>query len=255
MLLVEDNELNQELAAALLRQVGLAVTVAGDGRQALQALASEPDFDAVLMDCHMPVMDGYEASQEIRHNPVWAQLPIIALTADAMKGTKEKVLASGMNDYLTKPLDVSLLYSSLMRWTGANTGKPAASVPSAKADAGSVRGPGLELAGIDTAAGLRVCNADLDLYRKLLQMFSQAQADFGTRFEAALKDTDPQVAQRCAHSLKGSAGNIGAKAVAAAAAELEAACREGAPPEQRTLLRINVVRELAVVLAGLAQGS
>ncbi len=259
VLLVEDNELNQELAAALLRQVGVLVTVAGDGRQALQALTDGPGFDAVLMDCHMPVMDGYQATLEIRRNPAWADLPIVALTADAMKGTKEQVLTAGMNDYLTKPLDVALLYATLSRWTGEGkkpAPKKAASKPALKP--GVSTAPGLEsstpeLPGIDTAAGLRVCAGNAALYQQLLQMFAQAQADFGARFADALRDADPQAAQRCAHSLKGSAGNIGAQVVAAAAAELEQACREGAEPEKRSLLCDSVLRALAVVQAGLAE--
>ncbi len=261
VLLVEDNDLNQELAAALLRQVGLVVTVAGDGRQALTAMEREPTFDAVLMDCHMPVMDGYRATRELRLNPAWADLPVIALTADAMKGTKDLVLAAGMSDYLTKPLDVKLLYATLGRWTTAKQEKtgaevsvpPPASVnsPSLKPSASSSQLP--DLPGVDTAAGLRVCNQDINLYRKLLQMFCRDDVDFGARFEAALNDVDPQAAQRCAHSLKGSAGNIGAKAVAAAAAELEAACQEGAAPEKRAALLKSVLRELTIVLSGLLQ--
>ncbi len=118
VLVAEDNEMNQTLVNALLRQVGMNVVLANDGQQALDLLAQGPAFAVVLMDCHMPVMDGYQATHKIRQNPAWAKLPIIALTADAMKGTREKVLACGMNDYLTKPLDVTQLYAMLEHWTG-----------------------------------------------------------------------------------------------------------------------------------------
>ncbi len=267
VLLVEDNDLNQELAAELLRQAALVVTVAGDGRQALAAMASEPAFDAVLMDCHMPVMDGYQATLELRKNPAWTALPVIALTADAMKGTNEKVLAAGMNDYLTKPLDVAKLYATLDHWIAASSAPASAQVPTetdiqinAKPQqAGETEQLGTlpelpaERAGLDQVAGLRICNGNRDLYTKLLTMFHQGQADFCQRFDAAKLDADPQAAQRCAHSLKGSAANIGAKAVAAIAAELEQACKVQASPTIIDALRDKVGAELKTVLSGLAQ--
>ncbi len=261
VLLVEDNELNQELAAELLRVVGLQVTVAGDGRQALQALAQDSDFAVVLMDCHMPVMDGYEASREIRRNPAWAELPIIALTADAMKGTKGKVLAAGMSDYLSKPLDVRLLYTVLLRWVGppmvALDPAPAVGVPpsTVMVQPSPRLAASPELPGIDRVIALRVCSADHALLDKLLRMFYQRQANnFSARFASAQQDAqDPQAAHRCAHSLKGSARNIGAQALGGAAAALEQACTEAATPEQQALLCTAVQRELDIVLAGLAQ--
>ncbi|MFZ2736951.1 MAG: Hpt domain-containing protein, partial [Burkholderiaceae bacterium] len=193
-------------------------------------------------------------------NPAWSQLPIVALTADAMKGTKEKVLQAGMNDYLSKPLDVGHLYATVLRWAGANTAAPAmaATAPNMAplvATPTVPPKPGQALPGIDLAAALRVCNKDRQLLDKLLRMFCQNQADFGARFVLAQQDTsDPQAAQRCAHSLKGSAGNIGAKVLASAAAVLEQACREAAAPQQQALLCQALLRELDVVLSGLAQG-
>src|SRR4051794_27561935 len=92
VLLAEDNELNQELAVELLHQAGVDVVVAKDGREALDLLANDRGIDGVLMDCQMPVMDGYEATREIRNNPAWAKLPVIAMTANAMSGDREKVL-------------------------------------------------------------------------------------------------------------------------------------------------------------------
>ena len=126
VLLVEDNDLNQGLVVELLRMVGVTVTTADNGQQALDVLRRGHDFDVILMDGHMPVMDGYQATVEIRQNPAWARLPIIALTADAMSGSKELVLAAGMSDYLSKPLDVAKLYEALSHWTAA---KPLAPGP------------------------------------------------------------------------------------------------------------------------------
>ena len=130
VLLVEDNEVNQELAVALLERVGISVTVASNGREALEVLdalaasersgehADAPGFDCVLMDCQMPEMDGYTATRRIRQQARWAGLPIIAMTANAMTGEREKVVAAGMNDHVPKPIPVGELYRKLGSWSG-----------------------------------------------------------------------------------------------------------------------------------------
>ncbi|MBF0255183.1 MAG: bacteriohemerythrin [Gammaproteobacteria bacterium] len=115
LLLVEDNEINQELALELLRMQGIEAVAASDGAEALQRL-EEQEFDGVLMDCQMPVMDGYEATRRIRQQARFAQLPIIATTANAFKGDLERVLAVGMNDLVPKPIDPETLFSTLGRW-------------------------------------------------------------------------------------------------------------------------------------------
>ena len=115
LLLAEDNPINQELAVALLTEAGAHVTVAADGQAALQRLAEQP-FDLVLMDCQMPVMDGYAAARAIREQPCWRQLPIIAMTANAMQGDRARVLAAGMNDHIAKPLDIDTMYATIARW-------------------------------------------------------------------------------------------------------------------------------------------
>ena len=116
VLLVEDNELNQELAIDLLSNAGMTVVLAQDGQQALDILAQGRHFDGVLMDCQMPVMDGYTATREIRKNPQFNQLPIIAMTANAMAGDKEKVIAAGMCDHIAKPLNVGNMFATLAKW-------------------------------------------------------------------------------------------------------------------------------------------
>ena len=118
ILLVEDQPLNQELARELLLRVGAEVVVAEDGRQALQALETEPLFDCVLMDCQMPRMDGYTATRRIRSDPRWQHLPIIAMTASALISDREHALSSGMNDHVPKPLDVQQMYQVISRWIG-----------------------------------------------------------------------------------------------------------------------------------------
>jgi CheY-like chemotaxis protein len=127
VLVVEDNLFNQDLMTTLLGDAGVEVSVAGDGRQALEALEKRR-FDAVLMDCLMPVMDGYEATRALRQRPGLQTLPVIALTANAMVGDRDKVLAAGMNDYVTKPVEVDELLATLARWLRAR-GAEAADTP------------------------------------------------------------------------------------------------------------------------------
>jgi CheY-like chemotaxis protein len=115
ILLVEDNALNQELAVALLSGAGIEVTVAGDGRQALDRIARQR-FDAVLMDCQMPQLDGYETTRLLRLQPLLRELPIIAMTANVMSGDRERAIAAGMNDHVAKPINVDDLFATLARW-------------------------------------------------------------------------------------------------------------------------------------------
>lgn len=115
ILLVEDNQVNQLVASSLLRKLGHSVDLAENGKRALQALENKT-YDMVLMDCQMPVMDGYEATRQIRENPAWATLPVIAVTANVMQGDRENCLASGMNDYITKPYNRNDLKAVIERW-------------------------------------------------------------------------------------------------------------------------------------------
>jgi CheY-like chemotaxis protein len=115
ILLVEDNEINRELAVVLLTDVGVRVSVACNGKEALEALATG-HFDAVLMDCQMPVMDGYTATRALRQDKNLQDLPVIAMTANAMMGDREAALAAGMNDQITKPINIDEMFATLARW-------------------------------------------------------------------------------------------------------------------------------------------
>ncbi|HEY4068052.1 MAG TPA: response regulator, partial [Burkholderiaceae bacterium] len=119
VLLVEDNPINQELATELLRDAGILVSVADNGEQALAALGAEA-FELVLMDCQMPVMDGYAATRKLRENPRWRELPVLAMTANAMLGDRDKAIEAGMNDHISKPINVDNLFDKLARWIPAN---------------------------------------------------------------------------------------------------------------------------------------
>ena len=250
VLLVEDNEMNQELATELLSQAGMTVVVANNGQEALDTLARDTRFDGVLMDCQMPVMDGYAATRELRKNPAFSGLPIIAMTANAMAGDPEKVIEAGMVDHIAKPLNVAEMFATIAKWvrpTVAGSSSIAAVAPMM-----SDEGDGLRtLPGIDVKAGMATTMDNEKLYTRMLVKFRDSQGGFAELFSAARAGTDPAAPERVAHTLKGTAGNIGAKAVQAAAADLEQACKEGAVVSRIDELLDKALAELALVINGL----
>jgi|GEM_PF-2563831 len=209
VLLVEDNELNQELAIELLLTAGMRCVVARDGQEALDILEQDDAFDGVLMDVQMPVMDGYTATRRIRERPAWARLPVLAMTANNMAGDREQALAAGMNDHIPKPLDMEQMFITLAQWMAPrpSAGAPAASAP-------PVVAPGelpASLPGIDLTAGLRGAAGKAPLFHKLLLRFRESQSQFEPVFRAATGAGDWSEATRHAHTLKGLAGTIGAR--------------------------------------------
>jgi PAS domain S-box-containing protein len=262
ILLVEDNELNQELALDLLRGAGIEVVVANNGREALDTLARVPQFDGVLMDCQMPVMDGYAATRAIRKDPALRHLPVIAMTADTMAGDREKALDAGMLDHIAKPINVDAMFATISRWIRPKqphvppVTQPAdnSTVPPAeehKSGASPVSALLDHVDGIDTRAGLAATGGNHALYRRLLIRFRESERDFAARFAAARSDADPVAAERLAHTLKGTSANIGARGVQSAAAELELACRQAASQESLQPLVARVTESLAAVIAAL----
>jgi two-component system sensor histidine kinase/response regulator len=279
LLLVEDNALNQELVTHLLSRAGIAIEVAHHGQHALDILArcsaQGLAFDGVLMDCQMPVMDGYTAAAHIRTNPAWSALPIIAMTANAMADEREKVAAVGMNDYIVKPLNIDAMFSTIARWV--RVAAPAQGVPVPLAHTLESRGAGdtqdtqdrqgavrpaadvaeasarrlPALPGIDTVRGLSRCAQDAALYRRLLLRFGAGLEGFADDFARARTRPDPREAMRCAHTLRGTAGNLGAAAVEAAAAALEAACGGAQPADEVDALLASLVQAITQVQPGL----
>ncbi|MBX3732953.1 MAG: response regulator [Verrucomicrobiae bacterium] len=239
VLLVEDNEINREVAAGLLGELGIRITVAEHGLAAVQCV--EPGrFHGVLMDIQMPVMDGYEASEAIRKRPELADLPIVAMTANAMAGDRERALAAGMNDHVAKPIDPEQLVAAIRRWflprrSAAATGPAGdgvSSVPEVP-DPGSVPPPVPadalpdRLDGVDVADGLRRVAGNRKLYRSLLAKFSASQGDAVDRIRRDVLAGDLGSAQRRAHTVKGIAGNLGARDLQAAAGRVESGFRDG----------------------------
>jgi PAS domain S-box-containing protein len=250
LLLVEDNELNQELALELLSAAGIEVTVARNGAEALELLAQNGPFDGVLMDCQMPVMDGYTATREIRKNPAHTRLPIIAMTANAMTGDREKVLVAGMNDHVAKPLHIGVMFETIARWVHPAQAPEADTATAAAAPAPEEYAGLLLLPGIDTRAGLAFCGDNQILYRRLLLKFRDSQADFAHQLVESQAGADAAAAERAAHTLKGTAATIGADALQAAAADLESALHRKAPSEIEVALA-RTLEELATVMGGL----
>jgi CheY-like chemotaxis protein len=228
VLLVEDNEINQQVASELLELAGMVVTVAENGKKAMDAVQAFA-YDLVFMDMQMPVMDGYTATREIRR---WEdalpevsagtrlRVPIVAMTAHAMVGEREKCIESGMDDYLSKPIDQDKLYAILLKWI-----KPG------KRDISSIREKPLgdkddimlpqELPGINIADGLGRVGGNRKLYIKLLVDFANKYGAVAEEIESLIKAGDLHAAERLAHTVKGTAGNLSATGVQAAAKELE----------------------------------
>ncbi|BDT68591.1 sensor histidine kinase RcsC [Comamonadaceae bacterium OS-1] len=265
VLLVEDNEVNQELALELLSSVGMVVELANNGQEAVERVQAldtvgTAAFDVVLMDCQMPVMDGFTATRLLRQDPRWAELPIIAMTANAMSSDREKVLAVGMNDHIGKPLDVGVMFATIARWvTPKAVGQPVRPLPSALADATdpAQRFQGLDrVPGLDWAAGLRVAGGKADLYARLLLRFAATQRDFSAQFDRLRSDLSSPAHQealvRHVHTLKGLAGNIGAQDLHLATHSLELAC---AAPQVHSaellVLRAATDAALRAVVAGI----
>jgi signal transduction histidine kinase/DNA-binding response OmpR family regulator/HPt (histidine-containing phosphotransfer) domain-containing protein len=230
VLLVEDNEINQQVAVELLSQAGITVTTASNGKEGLDTLTANPvEFDAVLMDIQMPVMDGYAATVEIRKHPQFQDLPVIAMTANAMAGDRDKALEVGMNDHVAKPIDVARLFEVLDHWIKVPQARQLQALD-ADASAPAPSGGLLDLPGFDHAAGLMRCGGNEDIYRKILAKFRDTQAESPQRIQAALEAGDLATAEREAHTLRGVAGNIGAEAVHTAVGVLEGAIKQGADP-------------------------
>ncbi|GAA5218290.1 response regulator [Corallincola platygyrae] len=249
VLVVEDNEVNQELIEELLTQQQISVTLAENGEQAISVL-EENSFDGILMDCQMPVMDGYTAASLIRKNSAWSTLPILALTANAMAGDREKAVKAGMNDHIPKPIDVQEMFATMARWI-----KPANPIVSDEAEtaasaAGSKEITSLpDLPGIDTADGLARTQNNHDLYIRLLTKFASSQAEMPERYLQAWQADDQELAVREAHTLKGLAASIGANSLAEQAASLEHAAQSG----KRASDILELVRmQLAPVLEGIS---
>ena len=237
ILLAEDNEINQQIAVELLEGAGATICIARDGRQVVDMVEQEnkaEPYQIVLMDIQMPEMDGYQATKAIREKRASEGLPIIAMTAHAMMEEKRRCLDAGMNDHITKPIDPQAMFETILRWCkprqgGAPVGSISDSGESAPCDLPPI-------AGIDLQNGISRVAGNQKLYRSLLIKFMNGQAEVPVLIAEALNAGDCALAERLAHTTRGVAGNIGARALQDCAAELERAIKDAADAERTAAL-------------------
>ena len=257
ILLVEDNEINQLVATELLAEGNVKVEVANNGKEALDMILARPThWDAVLMDMQMPVMDGVTATIEVRKTISAGQLPIVAMTANAMVQDKEKCMAAGMQDFVTKPIDPEVLWETLLRVirpkatrqsaTASNVNPLSASGSSAIAPIAIDRFVlPAGIPGLDSELGLRRVSGKIALYETILRKYISGQATVVDELRAAVTQQDFELAKRLAHTTKGVSGNIGATEVQGIAAEIEAGLAENVDS-------VSILDKLTVLEAALA---
>ncbi len=258
ILLVEDNDLNQQVATELLQQAGFVVDVAENGAVALDRV-SRQDGDAgyaiVLMDMQMPVMDGVTATREIRKLPEGGTLPIVAMTANAMASDRDRCLEAGMNDHVAKPIDPDQLWTTLRRWIKPmRDATGPMSVPATYADTASVIATRIAIepmAGLDVKVGLRHALGREALYLSLLRKFSDGQRNFPARLANALGMDDWQTAERLVHTLKGLCAQIGAQELRAMAESLEQCLKNHESKESITASLATISPPLLALIAAI----
>jgi CheY-like chemotaxis protein len=248
LLLVEDKEVNQEVACGILEGEGFRVSLANNGLEALEKVKAHGlEYDLVIMDLQMPEMDGYTAAKEIRRDSRFQHLPILAMTADAMSGVKERVADAGMNGHASKPIDPPKLFAELVKWIDpARIGAPESSP--AVAYRGAVEVP--DLPGIDKHRGLSRLQGRTDLYLRVLSKFAERQGDAGDRLRETVLTEHYQEADRILHSLKGVVGSISAPDLLKAVNDLDDALQTKSYAQLQPLLEV-FSRELDIVLQGL----
>jgi PAS domain S-box-containing protein len=229
ILLVEDNEVNQQIATELFESAGANVTVANHGGEAIRLLTERhpPPFDIVFMDLQMPEMDGFTATAILRAKPELEKLPIIAMTAHAMTDEIQRCLSAGMDDHVGKPIDPGVLFATLGRWTCKKQQRVPVIPASLSGKEDEITLP--EIDGVDLKEGLQRLAGNKRLYRNLLMQFVQAHRQEDERIATAIEIQDFSLAERLAHSIKGVAGNIGIKTICAVAGKLEIAIRHRNP--------------------------
>ena len=239
VLLAEDHPTNQILAREFLESLNCCLTIASDGREAL-ARASTEEYDLILMDCHMPEMDGFTATQEIRRRQTTRRVPIIALTANAMKGDRERCLAAGMDDYMSKPIIFHQLKKMIERWSqaGANA-TPEKPIPEPKF-----------ASGFDYFSALDRLGGDPQLLIKLAASFCQTYETTRQKIISAIRDKDASRLEAGAHSLRGTVAMFSAEGAVGLTRRLESACAE-ANWGHISNIHAELETEMAIVISAL----
>ena len=222
ILLVEDVEINQEIAIKYLEKAGVIISIANNGKEAVE-MVTESDYDCILMDCQMPVMDGYEATQKIRQDSRFTSLPIIAMTANAMQGDRKKCIDAGMNDHISKPININEFFSALLKWVTPSENSDEKILPASTTLEDEAKETLPKLEGIDMDFGLAMVQGDVELYRSFLVRFYQDHSGSQKKIQDALETGNSNQAAYFTHTVRGIAGNIGAKKLVNAAEALEVA--------------------------------
>jgi two-component system sensor histidine kinase/response regulator len=246
ILLVEDNDINQQVAGELLEKFGFTVEIATNGAEAIDKIVSSGNpstYDLVLMDLQMPIMGGYAATQEIRKLKQYKDLPIIAMTADAMEGVKERCIEMGMVDFLTKPINPSGMIEVIKKWMPKDSMPANAVTPKEKGAAT------MTIEGIDAADGLSHIGGNQELFNELLQKFLDRNDQFVAQLKVDFLAGNFDLVKRSIHTLKGISGNLGMK-------QLHQACGDAEKNIGRNTLAFDefvrdVEAELKIVLRGL----
>ena len=264
ILLAEDNIVNQEVAFQMLDSLDMQVTIADNGQKAVE-LARENDFDLILMDIQMPVMDGLQAARAIRALPRRASVPIVAMTANAFDEDRQKCLQAGMNDHIAKPVNIGNLCLNLIKWLPVKRTEPVPAElpvgtarrkrPSTAASVPDEQTIGLLRAidGLDYELGLSSVQGDALQYTRLLRMFQDKHAKDGEEITRLLLANDAPGARQTAHALKGASGTLGFKKIQSLAAMLEQAAASGQRGSEVMALAENLSQALECTLSQLAQ--
>jgi two-component system sensor histidine kinase/response regulator len=223
ILLAEDNLLNQQIATEILEDEGFIVEIANNGEEAVN-MANQSQYDVVLMDMQMPVMDGLEATKIIRQKFSNNDLPILAMTANASDADRDKCLEAGMDAHITKPIDPNLLFAGLAKWIKGKNSNSTNNEKVVTHSKDEIKIP--EIDGVDARLGLQVAAGKVSLYIKMLKTFSTDQINAVSDIKGALDLSDYLSAQRVAHTLKGTCGSIGATELQKIAGTIEDQCKD-----------------------------